>query len=101
MQPAARGGWRPFQGGREKMPRSWLSRPLLMGAFALTLVIGGMGIDRMNAKTRKPSPASPKRDAAQTAGAKPTAEEARAFTDAAEARLLDLWIKSQRASWVQ
>src|SRR5579862_2677798 len=29
-----------------------------------------------------------------------TAEEARAFTDAAEKKLLDLWTKSSRASWV-
>ena len=31
----------------------------------------------------------------------PTVDEARAFTDAAETKLLDLWIKSGRASWVQ
>ncbi len=31
----------------------------------------------------------------------PTVEEARQFTDAAEARLLDLWIKAGRAQWVQ
>src|ERR1700723_663140 len=31
----------------------------------------------------------------------PNVEEARAFTAAAEAKLLDLWIKSARASWVQ
>jgi peptidyl-dipeptidase A len=36
----------------------------------------------------------------QTAAA-PTVEEARQFTDAAEKRLLDLWIKSGRAQWVQ
>jgi peptidyl-dipeptidase A len=30
-----------------------------------------------------------------------TVEEARAFTDGAEKKLLDLWIKSSRASWVQ
>ncbi|MCZ6779311.1 MAG: M2 family metallopeptidase [Acidobacteria bacterium] len=29
------------------------------------------------------------------------AEQARAFIDSAEARLMDLWIASQRASWVQ
>jgi peptidyl-dipeptidase A len=32
--------------------------------------------------------------------APPTVEEARRFVDAAEARLLDLWIKDQRANWV-
>ena len=31
----------------------------------------------------------------------PTVAEARQFTDAAEKRLLDLWIKSSRAQWVQ
>jgi peptidyl-dipeptidase A len=31
----------------------------------------------------------------------PTVEEARAFADTAESHLLDLWIKSGRASWVQ
>lgn len=34
------------------------------------------------------------------ASAPPTVEEARRFTDAAETRLLDLWIKDQRAQWV-
>ena len=33
--------------------------------------------------------------------AAPTVDEARAFTDAAESKLLDLWIKSGRAAWVQ
>ena len=31
----------------------------------------------------------------------PTPDEAREFVDAAENRLLDLWIKLQRAQWVQ
>jgi len=40
--------------------------------------------------------------AAGTAANTPaTVEEARAFTDSAEKKLLDLWIKSSRASWVQ
>jgi peptidyl-dipeptidase A len=38
--------------------------------------------------------------AVQTASAPPTVDEARRFIDAAEKRLLDLWIKSQRADWV-
>jgi peptidyl-dipeptidase A len=37
----------------------------------------------------------------QAAAPPPTVEEARQFTDAAEKRLLDLWIKSGRAQWVQ
>ncbi len=35
------------------------------------------------------------------ADAKPTVDEARKFTEGAEAKLLDLWVKSGRASWVQ
>ncbi|HEY0702726.1 MAG TPA: M2 family metallopeptidase [Candidatus Acidoferrales bacterium] len=35
------------------------------------------------------------------AQAPPTVEEARKFTEDAETRLLDLWIKGQRAAWVQ
>ncbi len=39
--------------------------------------------------------------AGTTANTPATVEEARAFTDGAEKKLLDLWIKSSRASWVQ
>ena len=38
--------------------------------------------------------------AAPAASTPPTVEEARRFIDDAEKRLLDLWIKDQRASWV-
>jgi peptidyl-dipeptidase A len=38
---------------------------------------------------------------AQIPSTRPTAEEAREFVEAAENRLLDLWIKLQRAQWVQ
>jgi peptidyl-dipeptidase A len=38
---------------------------------------------------------------AQIRSVPPTLDEARAFVDAAERRLLDLWIKQQRAQWVQ
>ncbi len=37
----------------------------------------------------------------QAAAPPPTVEEARQFTDAAEKRLLDLWVKASRAQWVQ
>jgi len=37
----------------------------------------------------------------QRASAPPSVVEARAFVDAAEKRLLDLWIKAGRAEWVQ
>jgi peptidyl-dipeptidase A len=42
----------------------------------------------------------PATSAAETPSLPPTVEEARRFTDAAEKRLLDLWIKGQRADWV-
>jgi peptidyl-dipeptidase A len=38
---------------------------------------------------------------AQLPSTLPTPQEAREFTDAAEKRLLDLWIKQQRAQWIQ
>ena len=38
---------------------------------------------------------------AVTPAAPPTVEEVRQFVDAAEKQLLDLWIKAERASWVQ
>ena len=37
---------------------------------------------------------------AAQATAKPTAEDARKFADRAEAQLMDLWVKQQRANWV-
>jgi peptidyl-dipeptidase A len=84
------------------MPRTSLSRLLLIGALALAFVMGSLEINRMNAKTKGPARGiAPRRAVHSAASSKPTAEEARAFIDAAETRLLDLWIKSQRASWVQ
>ncbi|HTV60521.1 MAG TPA: M2 family metallopeptidase [Verrucomicrobiae bacterium] len=38
---------------------------------------------------------------AQSSAQKPTVEEARQFVSRAESRLLELWIRSSRASWVQ
>jgi peptidyl-dipeptidase A len=73
------------------------SRLFLTGALAVAFVMGGLGINRMNAKTNAQSSGAPK----SGASGKPSVEEARAFIDAAETRLLGLWIKSGRASWVQ
>ena len=44
---------------------------------------------------------SPNAPVAQLPSTPPTQQEAREFTDAAEKRLLDLWIKQQRAQWIQ
>ena len=44
---------------------------------------------------------NPSTSVAQIPSAPPTAEEARSFIDGAEQRLLELWIKLQRAQWVQ
>ncbi len=44
--------------------------------------------------------ATPATAAADPAAA-PTVDEARAFIEAAEAKLMDLWVKRERASWVQ
>jgi peptidyl-dipeptidase A len=43
---------------------------------------------------------APARVPAQSKAAMPTPEEGRKFIESAENRLLDLWIKSQRANWV-
>ncbi len=43
----------------------------------------------------------PAKKRTSSAGVRPTVANARAFVDAAEKRLLDLWIASARASWVQ
>jgi len=45
------------------------------------------------------TPTAPKKT--QRTSAAPSVSEARAFVDAAEKRLLDLWIKAGRAEWVQ
>ena len=45
--------------------------------------------------------AAPGRVLAQSTGGAPTVDEARAFVDAAEVRLLDLTTKAGRAAWVQ
>ena len=50
----------------------------------------------MTFQTQKTASAAPPQ-----ASAPPTVAEARQFTDAAEKRLLDLWIKASRAQWVQ
>jgi len=47
------------------------------------------------------APAKGKASASSKVGAAPTVAEAEQFISAAEARLLDLWIKSGRASWVE
>ncbi len=49
------------------------------------------------ASAQTPSPTARKKPASVA----PTVTQARAFVEAAETRLLDLWIKSSRASWVQ
>ncbi|MGH9689954.1 MAG: M2 family metallopeptidase [Candidatus Acidiferrales bacterium] len=48
-----------------------------------------------------PRAKNPSAPVAQIPSIPPTVEEACEFTDLAEARLLDLWIKQQRAQWVQ
>ncbi|MGB2868476.1 MAG: M2 family metallopeptidase [Bacteroidota bacterium] len=40
-------------------------------------------------------------NAQRSRGSKPTVQEAAAFVDSAEHRLMELWVKSSRASWVQ
>jgi peptidyl-dipeptidase A len=62
----------------------------------LVLIAGGMLT--LHAKNSRKSPGPGEW---QGTSAPPTVEEARQFTDRAEKRLLDLWVKSGRAQWVQ
>jgi peptidyl-dipeptidase A len=65
-------------------------------ALSAILMAGG-GMKLLARESHKtPAPA-----ASQATSAGPTAEEARQFTDAAEKKLLDVWVKSGRADWVQ
>ncbi len=79
-------------------PRRWrANRPLkYLGAsfFAATILLSPIA--------RAQTPASPKRapGTKSAIAAPPTPAEAERFIARAESRLLDLWIKSARASWV-
>ena len=66
------------------------------GIALYAMMVGGCMKLRARESGKATAPAVP-----QATPAPPTAEEARQFTDAAEMRLLDLWIKSGRADWVQ
>ncbi|HTR46290.1 MAG TPA: M2 family metallopeptidase [Verrucomicrobiae bacterium] len=68
-----------------------LSWPLVV-RVALPSVVAAGALMMLHAKIS----AAP----AGAVGAPPTVEEARHFIEGAEARLLDLWIKDQRAQWV-
>src|ERR1700687_3904163 len=52
------------------------------------------------ANGQTPAPKASSHAASKTAGSAPTVAEAERFIAKAETRLLDLWIKSGRASWV-
>jgi peptidyl-dipeptidase A len=75
-----------------------------VGLFAI-FVVSGILVARgdnkaMTTETRNPRSAETTALAQTTAG-KPTAEDARRFVEAAENRLLPLWVAAQRSSWVQ
>jgi peptidyl-dipeptidase A len=64
-------------------------------AVPLMLIAGG--IMTIHARSTADAPARSSTSPKETA---PTPEEARKFIESAETRLLDLWVKSQRANWV-
>src|SRR6202522_1028026 len=75
-----------------------------VGLFAI-FVVSGILVARgdnkaMTTETRNPRSAETTALAQTTAG-KPTAEDARRFVEAAENRLLPLWVAAQRSSWGQ
>src|SRR6202521_3531340 len=73
-----------------KALRVWISC-LSLAAFAGFVSVA----NGQTPASKAPSPA-----ASKTAGSAPTVAEAERFIAKAETRLLDLWIKSGRASWV-
>ena len=73
-----------------KALRVWISCLFLTAFAGLVSVANGQ-----TPASKAPSPA-----ASKTAGSAPTVAEAERFIAKAETRLLDLWIKSGRASWV-
>jgi len=85
-------------------PEFFKRTPATVGIFCLiiasSLVAARRNNNRMTMDTANPkSAAAPK--PAQMKSTAPTAEEARQFVEAAENRLLPLWVAAQRASWVQ
>ncbi len=71
-------------------------RWIIWGSTILAAAVAVFGAVGMNAK-----PDAAPRVTGNAGKSAPTVEEARAFTDAAEQRLLKLWIDASRASWVQ
>src|ERR1700730_2357330 len=74
------------------IPRSLFHRPL--GQLVLSIVL-------LASTTRAQIPARESPSAmAKATSTQPTLADAKRFIEQAETRLLDLWIKSARASWV-
>ncbi len=72
-----------------------------VGIFCLIIASSPVAARRNNNRmTINPKSAAATKPA-QMKSAPPTAEEARQFVEAAENRLLPLWVAAQRASWVQ
>ncbi len=79
-------------------------RAATLGIFCLIIASSLVAARRTNnimtIDTANPKSAAATKPA-QMKSAAPTAEEARQFVEAAENRLLPLWVGAQRASWVQ
>src|ERR1700691_6162596 len=86
------GAARITAGAAEGNTRMNGARAFALRAIALAVCVSS-AVLIMPAQTSQPSPAAKN-------GLPPTVEEARKFTDSAEQRLLDLWIKDGRAQWV-
>src|ERR1700732_2479777 len=73
----------------------------LFAIFVASGILAAPGDKKvMTTETRKPATAEVTAPV-QANPAAPTAEDARHFVEAAENRLLPLWIAAQRSSWVQ
>ena len=69
-------------------------------AGIVLLLVAAIAATRSDARGQSAMPKAKVSNAAAPAGSAPTVAEAERFISKAETRLLDLWIKSSRASWV-
>src|ERR1700735_3240381 len=80
-------------------------RVLATGGLFAIFVVSGIFVARGESRAMKSEPLNPPKaettTSAQTQAGALTAEAARHFAEAAERRLLPLWVAQSRASWVQ
>jgi peptidyl-dipeptidase A len=72
-----------------------------MRVLVLAVLVAAAAVSPAPAKEADVKPTAPSLERARDRGRPPTVEDARAFVEDAEKRLLRLWIDRERAAWVQ